>query len=425
MAEAWVLVAFAAAVLLLGFGARLAFDRWRVPDLLVLTTAGIAIGPGGLSLVPPDVFAGITGAAGPFLAVTVAFVMMEAGIHLTLAGRRTVTLLIVVHTALSCALTFAVSWAVVHLAFGLSAPSATVIAAATLGPSAVVLGTLATRLRIRSETRQTLLFEGVVANVVGFFVVMSLPGIGAAPAGAAGWAAAGVALALACVLAAGAGFAWGFALARLHPKEGVFIATLAIALVVYSFSSGPLFGNGAVAAFVFGAVLRRAGGIAPSEAGARGSGSVGAAAAADLGRFHQEASFLVRTFFFLYLGLIFAPGALTAGGVLLAAALVAVFLAARVPSCLLLARLWNLGRPDFVILQGSVSRGLSDILMVIFGISSGFVPPAEAATLAAVAVALLFASLAVNAAAVVAAERSRRRHDGPPAGAALPPEPSS
>jgi cell volume regulation protein A len=416
VAESWVLVAFAAAVLLLGFAARLAFDRWRVPDLLVLTAAGIAIGPGGLGLVPPDVFAGITGAAGPFLAVTVAFVMMEAGIHLTLSGRRAVTLLIVLHTSVACALTFAASWAVVRLAFGMSDASAIVIAAATLGPSALVLGTLATRLKIRPETRQALLFEGVVANVVGFFVVMSLPGMGAAPAGPAGWAAAGVALALACMVAAGAGLAWGFALSRLHPREGVFIATLAIALVVYSVSSGPLFGNGAVAAFVFGAVLRRAGGIAPSNSAASGNGS----AASDLGRFHQEASFLVRTFFFLYLGLIFAPAALTASGIVLAVVLLAVFVVARLPSVALLARLWGLGRPDFIILQGSVSRGLSDILMVIFGISTGFVPASEAPTLAAVAVVLLFLSLTVNAGAVVAADRSRRSMDGPEA-----PPPSS
>jgi len=403
--EVWQLVGFSAAVLLLGFAARLVFDRWKVPDFLLLIVAGLAIGPAGANALPADLRAGFEGAAGPLLSVTVAFLMMEAGIHLTVEGGRLVTLLILAHTALAGALTFAGAWAVSVYAFGLSPSSATVLAAATLGPSAVVLASFAPKLSIKPQTRQALLFEGILANVLGFFVVMSVPGLGTGSAGAAEWAGALSALALAVMLAGAAGLGWAFVLKHLHPREGVFIATLAVALGIYAVASGPLGGNGAVGAFAFGWVLRRAGGIARERAlpGAQVDG------AADLGRFHSEASFLVRTFFFLYLGLHFDPALATPSALALALALVAVFLAARYPSCALLRRAWSLGRPDTLVLLGSVSRGLTDILLVLYGISSGLVPAAEAPLLASVIVILLLASLAANGLAILLAERSRKR----------------
>lgn len=376
-----------------------------MPDFLLLILAGLAIGPAGTHVLPPDLRTGIEAAAPLFLAVTVAFLMMEAGIQLSLRGGRLAGLLVVAHTAVACLLTFVFAWIVIVYGFGLSPASATVLSAATIGPSAVVLASFAPKLGIKEQTRRTLLFEGVIANVISFFVVMSVPDLSLGAGDPLMWAGAVSTLALAVLFAAGVAVVWGLALRTLHPREGVFVASLAVALSVYAIASGPLGGNGAVAAFTFGAVLRRAGGIDPKRT-PQGVLSTGAA---DLGRFHSEVSFLVRTFFFLYLGLLFAPSQVTLAGIALSLSLVAVFAAARYPSCLLLKKAWSLNGGDTVVLVGSVSRGLTDILVVLFGISSGLVPPAEATLLASVIVILLFASLVVNGVAILAAERLRAR----------------
>jgi cell volume regulation protein A len=395
----------AASILLLGFAARLGFDRWKIPDFLVLVVAGLVIGPTGLNVLPADMRAGIDGAAPLFLAVAVAFLMMEAGIQVSLRGGRFDVLLVMAHTAVAAALTLGLAWGLLVGGFGLTSGSAIVLAAATLGPSAVVLASFAPKLSIRPETRRTLLFEGVIANVLSFLVVMSVPGLAAGPSGPGAWAAAAMSLVLAVVLAVLAAFLWSLVLARLHPREGIFIATLAVALVVYAEASGPLGGNGAIAAFAFGAALRKAGGIeqAGSPAGANSK------APADLGRFHSEAAFLVRSFFFLYLGLLFVPADFSGQGLAIVFALLAAFFIARLPSCLMVGRVWGLGKADTLILTGSVSRGLTDVLVVLYGISAGLVAASESGLMASVIIILLLASLAANGLVIWVAERVRGR----------------
>jgi len=98
------------------------------------------------------------------------------------------------------------------------------------------------------------------------------------------------------------GMAWIGGLSRLRSREFEYMLVLAVLLLLYAFIES-IGGSGAIAAFVFGVVLANSREISnmlkfKKEAIMR----------AEVGRFHNEVSFLVRTFFFVYLGLIVTFG---------------------------------------------------------------------------------------------------------------------
>ena len=402
MAELWVLTAVGAGILLLGFAARLAFDRWRIPDFLVLLLAGMAVGPAGANLIVPDVRASIEVVAPLMLVVAVAFIMFEAGLQVQRLRGTGGGALIVVHTLVAGGLTFVGALLVLERAFGLSQVSAAVLAAAVLGPSALVVASFAGRLNLDPRTKRALVVEGVLANVVAFFVVMSLPNFSRSSSAEAAVIASVGGLFFAVVAALGVGLVWGVAIQHLHAREGVMFATLAIALGIYALASGLLGGNGAVAVFAFGAMLGRLGIFGapiPDSAGAEPKG-------AEHSRFHAEMTFFVRTFFFFYLGLLFDPATLSWLAAAMCAALVILFFIARLPSAWLLSMAWRLPRKDTIVLSGSVSRGLSDTVLVLFAIQQGIVPASEGVLLASAIFLLLIVTVVATAIIVLVAERT-------------------
>lgn len=428
MVAAWVVLGIGAGLLLLGYLAYLAFERWRVPDFLFLLLLGIAVGPYGLDAVPPAYRDAIDTAAPVFAAVAVAFLLFEGGVRLPLRGMGRPVALILVHTLLVAAWSSAAVWLVLTRGFGVSPVGALVFAAATLGPSASIVLSFAPRLALDDRARSTVVLEGVVGNVLAFLVVAALAQLlaPAAPAGAVpgvGGDLGGIALgaALAVAMAVVAGVAW-LGITRRRPGSGALhMATLGLAIAVYAAAEGPLGGHGAVGAFAFGLVLgnrglvRRALGV-PADVRAHD---------AELARFHGEVTFFIRTFFFVYLGLLFDPGQGALTPVLVAVALTAVFLAARFPTTSLLGRAWGLPRSDVRVVRGTVARGMSDAVVVVYAIQVGLVLPSEAPLLTSALLLTVVVTAVATALLVLLAERARLRAPGEAPAPAPPPAPAA
>ena len=403
MVDTWVSLLVAGTLLLIGFAAALAFHRFRIPDFIVLLLLGA-----GLSQVPFAPFGpGLLPSLGPLLPVftqlTIAFILFEGGLSLRLRESSGSLLSILTHSVCAMVTTAALTWALLLYGFGLSNATALVVAIAFAGPSASVALSFASRMRISAQAESAIVLEGVLTNViavVGVLVVLAwyanpgnflfLPYIGQ--------------VVIAAALGTALGFGWGRVVTRLAQQRFVYIATLALAIVVYAAAQGFLAENGAVAVFVFGIALghersaregrRRAAKtkrvLPPDEdllleltQFVEATSGVAAATPGPskptqaLRSFQSEITFALRTFFFVYLGLLLVAEWQGLGAVVAALFVVAAFALGRLPSTGLLG--WGLAwyPRDTRAVFANMARGMTDVVLVLYAAQSGILPPSD------------------------------------------------
>lgn len=364
MADAWISLLIGGILLLVGFAASLVFERYRVPDFFMLLLLGVVLGH-----VPVEPFGpGMVAALGPilpaFIGLTLAMIMFEGGLSLNVARAGRGAGVLAGHILGAMALTIALTWFLATRVLGLSDLTGIVLAAAFSGPSASIVLSFAPHIGLSQKALGAIVLEGVLGNVVAAVVVLmalQLPG----PLGAEGLVPFLSQVGLSASMALIVGLAWRIATESLLPFKFQYIATLALAVVVFAFAEGLVGGNGAIAAFVFGLVLgfRRRRSEAIEGAG--------------LQAFQKEITFGLRTFFFVYLGLLiqfssFSPAALLGAGLLVLA-----FIGARVPTSLGLGRAYRLDGRDTRIVIATVGRGMTDVVLVLLALESGLLPPAE------------------------------------------------
>ncbi|MBV8811710.1 MAG: cation:proton antiporter [Acidobacteriaceae bacterium] len=275
------------------------FSRTRIPDVLLLTIIGILLGP-ILHLVTPASF----GAIGPvFSAVTLIIILFEAGLSLDLdvlrgAIRPTLTLTLAnfLLTMISVGL---VGWYLMG-----SSPRVAFMLGAIIGStSPAVIVPLTRKLAIAQSTRTTLFLESAVSDVISIVVA-----IGIMDSFQFGKLRVGqmigqiiATLILAGLFGALSAFIWSALLLRVRALENSIFTTPAFVFVLFGIVE--LLGfSGYVAAVVFGAVLGNIEvfhripwlqGLLPSEPITLNQPERD---------FLGEVVFLLKTFFFIYVG---------------------------------------------------------------------------------------------------------------------------
>ena len=275
------------------------FSRTRVPDVLLLTIIGIFLGP-ILHLVTPQNF----GSVGPvFATVTLIIILFEAGLSLDLdilkgALRPTFSL-----TLSNFLLTMSGVGITAHFLLGLS-PQLTLMLGAIIGStSPAVIVPLTKKLQIEQSSKTILFLESAVSDVLSIVVAvgfMESYRLGTLNFGSMlGQIIA--TLVLAGIAGALGAFAWSALLRRIRGLENSIFTTPAFVFVLFGVVEILGF-SGYVAAAVFGAVLGNIEvfhGIAwmrrylPSEAI-----TLNETERVFLG----EVVFLLKTFFFVYVG---------------------------------------------------------------------------------------------------------------------------
>ena len=398
MVDTWISLLVAGTLLLIGFAAALLFHRFRIPDFVVLLLLGV-----GLSLIPfPPFGPGLLNSLGPLLPLltelTIAFILFEGGLSLRLreSGRGIATIL--VHSVAAMVTTAVLLWALLFYGFGLTDATALIVAIAFAGPSASVALSFASRMRINAQAESAIVLEGVLTNVLAVIGVLVIVTWYRNP-GSFLFLPYVAQVALAAVLGAGVGWGWGHVVTRLAQQRFLYIATLALAIVVYAAAQGLLAQNGAVAVFLLGIALghersvRRRGTPRPAaEEGllqeltefVEATSGVDVRGAERGGRpreglrsFQSEVTFALRTFFFVYLGLLLTAEWSGLGTVLAALLVVAAFLLGRLPSTALLG--WGLSwRPrETRAVFANMARGMTDVVLVLFAAQTGLLPATD------------------------------------------------
>lgn len=276
-------------LLLLAFGANRLFRVTRIPDLVVLMVMGLVLGP-TLKWVNPDQFRAFTQILGSLALILILF---EGGMELNLREGIQHFPGGVVLAFLGYGLAFGAVAAAAHWSFWLPWRSGVLLGGVFGCTSSTVVMPVLQQLRVRAPVRVTLLLESALGDVIAVLTVSSLLNTSTGVAKFSGFMSgflldAGIASGMGAL----AGILWWWLWPRLAPQKFSNTVAFGAVLGIYAVTHA-VGGSGLLAVLAFGLIL----GNLPNR------GDIAARALQFLS-FHSELSFLVRSFFFVLLGVI-------------------------------------------------------------------------------------------------------------------------
>lgn len=297
-----VVVFFSVAVIMvLSFIGDLVSRRVLLPNVILLIISGVVCGP-VLGLFDRATLVEVL----PYLApLTIAFIGFDAGMHMdvreVLAQSRRAVLLSVLGFALSTS----VVGVLLRFVFGLRWALAFLLSSAWGGVSMATVSAVCKHLRVRKETVTTLTVSSLIDDPI--VLVSTLTLLSYIALGGMGVSEVSVLLVRnACVsvfLGAVFGLGWLNVLYYSRKSEFTYTFTLAAVLLVYS-GTELLGGTGGIAIFVFGLILGNGRSLAKALR-LKVDGDELFELKGLIGRFHGELTFILSTFFFVFIGLLY------------------------------------------------------------------------------------------------------------------------
>jgi cell volume regulation protein A len=296
--------AFAAfgAIILIGFLSTLAFEKTKVPDVIVLIMIGLIFGPIALTFFNFESVSQVTleAVAPYFTSLALIIILFDGGLNLNFEK----VLSKIGHAVFFAAMGFVMSVAMItivcYFVFAFPLLISILLASILGGTSSAVILDILRRMKIKEETRQLLILESVITDVLCVVVALSILQmlVGGSSASVVVTSLA-TEFSIAIVAALVFGIIWLRTLKRLQGKPFSFMITIAALLLIYS-GVEMVGGSGFVAALVFGLVLGNKEEVARMF-------RIKSELVFDerIKSFHSEVSFLIKTVFFVYLGLSF------------------------------------------------------------------------------------------------------------------------
>jgi len=365
------------------------FDRSRIPDVLVLMVLGIVVGP-VLHWAGPEAF-GEVGAV--LTTIALAVILFESGttLHLDDVARSARSSLQV--TVATAAITILVIGLVGRAILGLPWLSAMLLGAIASGTSASVVIPMVRVLKVRERAATVMILESALTDVTAIVLAFALLN-----AALQGEMHVGLtigrtlsSLVFATVIGVGGGIGWLLIWERVRQFPTTIFTTLASAFVLYGFAEFLGFA-GPIAVLAYGITLsnheyfglkrwfkgRPFAGVTPVESD-----------------FYKEIVFLLKTFFFVYLGISMQFTDWALGGA--AVAIMLIVLWARLfLTPVLLPR--TISRSDAAVVAVMVPKGLAAAVLAGLPLEAGIEGGEliQSATYAIVLVSITFTAVAVT-----------------------------
>lgn len=275
------------------------FDKKGIPDVLLLMLLGILIGP-VLGWVKPDTLGVMTGV---FTTVTLVIILFEGGLDLKINTMRSALRGTMMLTNISFAVIMVVVGLIGHLLLGMEPIPAFALGATLGGTSSAVVIPIVTKMKLESESRTILVLESALSDVLCIVFVLAL---------VKAWGSEGInvgaiignilsSFVLAGIIGMVSAIFWSMMLVRIRQLKNSMFITPAFLFVVYGISEVLGF-SGAIAALSLGVslanverfnikALRR---LKPEDMRTFDESER---------KFFSEFGFVLRTFFFLFIGL--------------------------------------------------------------------------------------------------------------------------
>ncbi len=296
-------------ILFLSFLAELFFKKTHVPDVLLLLAIGIIIGPTVLGYVNPSDIAIFVPL---FTTATLLFLLYEGGFNIDIhefvkGALKSFNLTIfnfIISSLIIAAIMYLFKFTILQ----------SLLAGFTLGgvSSAFVIP-LVKELKLKSRTQSILTFESALTDVlciVFAFAVLELILIQSINLENIAYSLFSLFF-IASIIGIGAGLFWIFLVAEVFKEKTTFMSTIAYIIVIYVVAE-MMNANGAIAALLLGMTLKNSEPITRRILEIKHAGKWEIKkiegiiiVKAHEGLFYQQVSFFLKTFFFVYIGIMF------------------------------------------------------------------------------------------------------------------------
>jgi cell volume regulation protein A len=291
----------AAVMLLIGLLADLIFRKTGFPDILFLLILGILLGP-ILGLVSKDALAPVT----PYLIeLSLIMILFYGGMdmNLTKVVRQSAraTLLAVLYFIF---VTIAIS-TIAKIIFNLDWIPALMFGPMIAGTSSIVIIPLAKKMKMSEETALTLSLESTITDVLNIVFFFGLLGLYLSGSFSLLSIAENIVaeFGIGLLLGFAVGIFWAWFLYKIREEPYTYISTLAV-LILTVMVADLLGGSGVLSALAMGLVIGNFSKVS-SLFRIKIVSSKFENLRETLANLHSELTFLIRTFFFVFLGLIF------------------------------------------------------------------------------------------------------------------------
>ncbi len=298
IAAAHVVLLAAGVTIFLGVAGESFFKKTGIPDIAFLMILGVIIGP-LLGIIQPEA---VIEVVPYFAALALIIIMFDGGLNLDLKS-----MVKTAHFALLLAiLGFAVSMVIVtmlaHYGLGWEWLDSILLSSIVGGSSSIIVFGLVRQLRVSEETKSMLSFESALTDILSTIVAFIM--FDAVLSGYFDIELLGITfgrnIAIGLLLGLGVGIPWMFITTKLANAQHSYMLTLGILFVLYFMAQS--FGeSGALTALVFGLMLgnrRRLSRYLRIKLPEISTDDT----------MHNQLTFLVRSFFFVFVGLLASFG---------------------------------------------------------------------------------------------------------------------
>lgn len=362
-------------VLIIGFLATILFQRTKISTVLILMGLGFLLGP---------VFNVIDASEESLIAEISSFIATLALIILLFDGGMMLdiksVLKAVPKSAFFTFLVFAVTLVLITIfcvLIGWNPLQGALIGAIVGGTSSAIVIAMAEMSGITKEAKAFLTIESTITDalcIISAVIIAEIIVTATIHAGDIGHAFLSAFL-LALFTGAVAAIIWLFVIEKLRIEKYYYMLTLAVALILF-YITEVIGASGGFSVFVFGLVLGNAKSIIRTMSM---SPELAMTHTTSMKRFQEEVTFFVRTFFFVYAGLLLLPEYFTFDVLAIALVLTLLGLAGRAISQKVVMRGNSFTRQDKRVVITTMPRGLAAAVLattptIVAVTGTGFAP---------------------------------------------------
>ena len=349
-------------IIFIGFFGNSIFNRFRIPDVLILVALGMIIGPELLgtrsNLVTYETLANIDQFKDLFLSAALVIILFDGGLSLDIRSvvesMRFSVFLAIINFLLVSITVGASLFLIMDIDFLVAMTLGSIVG----GTTGAVVIPIARKMRIKERTKAMLIMESVITDVLVIVATLSLLSVIKLDEFSI-WAVVRE-LAVKFLVGGAVGFAagvgWLFVLEKLKNQPLSYMITVAALFIIAGVVElSPVSSSGAVAALAFGLALGNRRFVKKRLS----SLSLTALSDEHIHYFHTEITFFVRTFFFVYLGLSFRFNTFTGEHLVLGLYVISLAAIARWLSANAASRMGELDKQEELAVFALMPRGLA------------------------------------------------------------------
>lgn len=360
--EVSLLFLIAGIIILIGFLGGLSFEKTRIPDVLLLLGIGVLLGP-VFGLVEPSILTFFAEYFGIFALIIILFEGgMDMDINRLIKEFGTAALLVFISFILS-SLSIA---AYLHFIAGWDFLRSLLLGTILGCTSAAIVIPIISRMSLKDDVKMLLSIESVLSDVLSVVFTISLIefikfeklGINTP------FRAIASSFSIALIVGAASGLLWLKVLDFFKGRKYSYMTTLSAVLIIYALVDF-LGGSGPIAILLFGIILGNS-----NDFSRLLKLKVKIFIDDNIKSFHGEMTFFIRTFFFVYMGMMLSFKTMNLEFLISGTAIVLIIIVVRYISVEITGMLFKEKRCDRTIMLAMLPRGLASAVLATLPVAA-------------------------------------------------------